>query len=153
MKNIFLYIFLIIYLLQTSASCSKPPCECDFIPSNFIDIKIYNQQYQNLIFGPYSIYESDSIQILKENRNTSINNASIQKGSTDSTAIRLNFYVHEIKSYIYYNDHTPSDSLEIIWLIKKGKCCDNEKEYRVVDSVKFNNMPVKADKGVYYFIK
>jgi hypothetical protein len=153
MKYIFLYLLLIIYFLQASISCSKPPCECNFIPADFIEIKIYNQQSQNLIFGPYAIYKSDSIQILKEKGNTSIDNASVQTGITDSTAIRLNFYLHETKNYIYYNDHTPPDSLEVIWLTKKGKCCGNQEEYRVVDSVKFNNMPVKADKGVYYFVK
>ena len=152
MKPASLYI-LLIYLMPANISCNKPPCECDFIPADFIEFKVLNHQGQNLLFGPFALYLTDSIQILKEKNNLTVNNASVSKGLTDSTAIQLNFYVPEVKSYIYYNHLTPQDSIEVKWLIKKGKCCGNIQEYRVIDSVKFNTMLIKPIDGIYYFVQ
>jgi hypothetical protein len=142
----------IIFFCILIASCNKPPCECD-IPSYPIEIKFVNQQGQNLMFGSFALYRIDSLQISKQYNNNDINNASVSKGLTDSTVVRLDFYVPETKSYIYYNDHTPQDSLEIKWLIKKGKCCGNVEEYKVFDSVKFNAVLIKPINGQYYFVK
>ena len=152
MKPAFLYI-LLICLMSANISCNKPPCECDFIHADFIEFKVLNHQGQNLLFGPFALYLTDSIQILKEKNNLTVNNASVSKGLTDSTAIQLNFYVPEVKSYIYYNHLTPQDSIEVKWLIKKGKCCGNIQEYRVIDSVKFNTMLIKPIDGIYYFVQ
>lgn len=149
MKPAFLYILLICLM---SANCNKPPCECDFIPADFIEFKVLNHQGQNLLFGSFALYLTDSIQILKEKNNLTVNNASVSKGLTDSTAIQLNFYVPEAKNYIYYNHLTPQDSIEVKWLIKKGKCCGNTQEYRVIDSVKFNTVLIKPIDGIYYFV-
>lgn len=153
MKLASLYILLIICLIPVIISCTKPICKCDFIPVNFIEFKLINKQGQNLLFGPSALYHTDSVQILKEKNNIYINNASVRKGLTDSTAMQLNFYVPEAKSYIYYNYHTPQDSIEIKWVIKKGKCCGNLQEYRVIDSVKFNTVLIKPIDGLYYFVQ
>ena len=152
MKNASSYILLICSALA-GISCNKPPCECDFITADFIELKVLNHQGQNLLFGSSALYLSDSIQILKEKNNLTVNNASVHKGLIDSTAIQLNFYVPEAKSYIYYNHLTQQDSIEIKWLIKKGKCCGNTQEYRVVDSVKFDTVLVKPIDGIYYFVQ
>ena len=139
--------------MSANISCNKPPCECDFIPANFIEFKVLNHQGQNLLFGSFALYLTDSIKILKEKNNFTVNNASVRKGLTDSTAIQLNFYVPESKSYIYYNHLTTQDSIEVKWLIKKGKCCGNTQEYRVIDSVKFNTVLIKPIDGIYYFVQ
>ncbi len=134
-------------------SCNKEPCECDFIEINYIEVKFINQQGQNLFFGTASLYNIDSLRILKEENNFNINNASVRKGFIDSTNLAFNFYVHEEKSYIYYNSHTKTDSLQIKWLMKTGKCCGSSQNYYVVDSVKFNNVFVKPVNGVCTFVK
>lgn len=147
------YILWIICLIPASISCTKPVCECDFIPVDFIEFKLINHQGQNLLIGSSALYLTDSIKISKEKNNIYIDNASVRKGLTDSTAIQLNFYVPEAKSYIYYNYHTPQDSIEIKWLIKKGKCCGSFQEYKVIESVKFNTVLIKPIDGIYYFLQ
>ncbi|MEP6947750.1 MAG: hypothetical protein ABI863_00685 [Ginsengibacter sp.] len=144
---------LLIYLILVGFSCNKPPCECDFVPNQSIEIKFINQQEQNLIFGAAAIYRIDSIRILNQKNNFNINNASLQKGFINSNDVKFDFYIPAAKSYIYYNQQTQQDSLEIKWLKKSGKCCGNLQEYRVADSVKFNNTFIKAVDGIYYFVK
>jgi hypothetical protein len=143
----------ILYLTLCFISCNKPPCECDFTPVNFIQIQLVNQQGQNLLSGPSALYQVDSLKILNQPFNLDINNASVEKGVTDSTAVLINFYVYETKNYIYYNSQTPVDSIEINWVRKVGKCCETPMNYELVDAVKFNNTLVNPVKGTYYFVK
>jgi hypothetical protein len=112
-----------------------------------------NQQGQNLIFGSSALYKIDSVLILNEHNNFNINNASVRKGLLDSTALRFDFHTAAVKSYIFYNQQTLEDSVEIKWLTKTGKCCEASQEYYTVDSVKFNNVFVKSVNGIYTFVK
>ncbi len=153
MKFISVLRLFILYFTLSFISCSKPPCECDFTPVNFIKMKVIDQQGQNLLVGPAALYQVDSLQILNQLFNLDINNASVEKGVTDSTAVLINFYVYETKNYIYYNSQTPEDSIEIKWVRKTGKCCNTPMNYEVVDTVKFNNTLVNPLKGIYYFVK
>ena len=104
-------------------------------------------------FNLASLYKMDSIKVLKEKNNPNVNNASVNKGAIDSTNLKFDFYVTEEKSYIYYNQQSSLDSIEIKWLVKKGKCCDAEQEYYTVDSVKFNGVLIKPENGVYQLVK
>ena len=142
-----------IYIILGSISCDKPPCECDFVPDQSIEIKFINQQEQNLIFGPMALYRMDSLRVLKQKNNFNIINASLRKGFIDSNDVKFDFHIPVEKSYIYYNQQTQQDSLEIKWLTKKGKCCGNVQEYSVIDSVKFNNTFISPTNGIYYFVK
>jgi hypothetical protein len=153
MKHHQLFKILAIYFLFNLISCTKPPCKCDFTPAQFIEVKIVNDQGENLIFGPASLYKIDSIKVLKQKNNPNVNNASVNKGAIDSTNLRLDFYMPEEKSYIYYNQQSLPDSIEIKWLNKIGKCCDAEQEYYTVDSVKFNGVLIKPENGVYQLVK
>ena len=153
MKHYQVFKILAIYFLFSFISCAKPPCKCDFTPAQFIEVTIVNHQGENLIFGPASLYQMDSIKILKEKNNPNVNNASVNKGTIDSTNLRLDFYVPEEKSYVYYNQQSSLDSIEIKWLAKTGKCCDTEQEYYTVDSVKFNGVLIKPENGVYQLVK
>jgi len=145
---------LVIYLITfTGISCNKPPCKCDFVPRQFIEIKFINQQEQNLIFGPAALYQIDSIRVLKQKDNFTINNSSVRKGFIDSNDVRFDFYIPAEKSYIYYSQQTQQDSLEIKWITATGKCCGNPEKYTVVDSVKFNDKFVEPRNEVYYFTK
>jgi hypothetical protein len=148
-----LYRLLMIYIILTGISCDKEPCNCDFVARQVTEIKFINQQGQNLIFGATALYHIDSIQVLNQKNNFKINNASVRKGVIDSNNVEFDFYVPAEKNYLYYNQQTQLDSLEIKWLTKTGKCCGNLQEYAVVDSVKFNNVSVKPLNGVYYFVK
>jgi hypothetical protein len=148
-----IYKLLMIYIILSGISCNKPPCTCDFVPRQFIEIKFINQQGQNLIFGPTALYRIDSVRVLNLKNNFNINNASVRKGVIDSNNVEFDFYITAEKSYIYYNQQTKQDSLEIKWLTKTGKCCENPQEYTIVDSVKFNNISIKPINGVYYFAK
>ena len=134
-------------------SCNKQPCECDYINMQFIEFKLVNQQGQNLIFGSYSKFIADSIQVLKEPNSFNFSNATVSKGFIDSTGLHFDFHIPAIKSYIYYNRQTQQDSLEIKWITKTGKCCGSSSQYSVVDSVKFNNVLAMPVNGVYTFIK
>jgi hypothetical protein len=142
---------LIIYIMLTCVSC-KQPCICDVAPGQSIEIKFINQQKENLIFGPTALYQIDSMQVLaRTNFNT--NNASIRKGAIDSNNVKFYFYIPAEKSYIYYNQQTQQDSIEIKWLTKAGTCCGISQEYVVADSVKFNNVSIRPLNDVYYFVK
>jgi hypothetical protein len=153
MKLYEVFKILAIYFLFNLISCGKPPCKCDFTPVQFIEVAIVNDQGENLIFGPASLYKMDSIKVLKQKNNFDVNNSSVNKGAIDSTNLRLDFYQPEEKSYIYYNQQSSLDSIEIKWLFKKGKCCDAEQEYYTVDSVKFNGVLIKPENGVYQLVK
>jgi hypothetical protein len=144
---------LMVCLILNIISCNKPPCECDFIPRQYIEIKFINQQDQNLIFGPGALYRIDSIRVLKQKNNFNINNSSVRKGVIDSNNVEFDFYMPAGISYIYYDQQTLQDSLEIKWLTKSGKCCGNLQDYYVVDSVKFDNVFINPINGVYYFVK
>lgn len=149
MKN---YFYLLLGLILIS-SCNKPPCECDYIAIDFIECKIVNQQGQNLIFGPSALYKIDSVQILNDYNNFNINNASVRKGLIDSTALRFDFHIAAVRSYIFYNHQSAEDSVEVKWLTKTGKCCGASQEYYTIDSVKFNNIFIKPINGIYTFVK
>jgi len=154
MKFNFIYKFLIVYLVLSSISCNKPPYICDAYPGQSIEIKFINQQGQNLIFGLTAQYRIDSIRFLSQKNNFNILNASSQKGFIDSNNIIFHFYTPESKSYIYYNQQTPLDSLEIKWVVKTTKCeRGGSLEYNSMDSVKFNNVFIKPVNGVYTFVK
>ena len=115
------------------SSCIKPPCECDFVPVQFVEGKVINQQGQNLIFGSTAQFRFDSVRLLATYNSADYHNASIIRGLIDSAALRFDFYVPAEKSYIYYNRQTALDSLEIKWQTKTGKCCGAPHEYRVVE--------------------
>lgn len=142
--------YLIIIIL---ASCNKPPCKCDFVPINFLEIRFVNLQGQNLFFGNNALYKMDSVRVLKERGNFNINNASVRKGIADSNSVRFDFYIPADKSYIYYNGQSSQDSLEVKWLSETGKCCNSDHQYYTVDSVKFNGTLMKPENGIYYFVK
>ncbi len=141
------------YLVLNAASCSKEPCDCDFIQMSSITLKFTNQQGQNLFFGSNAIYQLDSLKVLNQKDNFTIYNASVNKGQADTAAVEFNFYIIASKNYIYYNTQTPVDSVEIKWSNKTGKCCNTETIYRVIDSVKINNIPAMPVNGVITFIK
>jgi hypothetical protein len=143
----------VICLVSIVFSCNKPPCQCDFVPAQFIEIKFVDQQGQNLVFGTGAKYRLDTLRILNEKNNFNINNASVRRGIGDSTAVRLDFYTPAVKNFIYYNSQTPQDSLIIKWLVKTGKCCGHAEEYMIADSVKFNNDLITPINNVYYFVK
>lgn len=153
MTNNTTFKILIAFVVFCCFHCNKPPCPCNFNPMQNIEVKFINQQNQNLIFGPNSIYEIDSIQVLEKKDSFNINNASVRKGLLDSNNVEFDFYVPTGKSYLYYNQQTELDSVEIKWLTKSGKCCGNPQQYNVVDSVKFNNAFIKPVNGIYYFVK
>lgn len=140
MKSGLINKLLMICFIANSFSCTKPPCECDFIPHQYIEVKFLNSEGQNLIFGPDAVFAKDGLHILDQKDNFDINNASIQKGLNYSSSLQLSFYIPSEKNYIYYNQQTPEDSLEIKWVTKTGKCCGNPQEYTIVDSVKFRNV-------------
>ena len=147
-----LLVFLI-FLFQIS-SCVKPPYICYDYHCQSIEIKFINQQGQNLIFGPAAQYRLDSIRMLNQINNYNTYNASFQRGFVDSNNIIFHFYTPESKSYIYFNQQTKSDSLEIKWIVKTAKCeRGGSLEYNAVDSVKFNNTFIKPANGVYTFVK
>jgi len=154
MKNNPIYNTLVLVCIMfCSFQCNKQPCICDFSPVHSIKVKIINQQNQNLLFGTNAIYQIDSIQLLQQKNNFNINNAAVRKDLSDSNNVEFDFYTPAAKSYLYYNQQTDTDSIEIKWLTKTGKCCGNSQEYSVVDSVKFNNTVITGINGVYYFIK
>lgn len=144
--------FLLLCAIAGCASCIKPPCECDFGDEQFIEIKLVNQQGQNLLFGPLALYQIDSIQVLQEKNNFNISNASVRRGLIDSNNVRFDFHMPAVKSYIYYKQ-IQEDSLEIKWIVKTGKCCRTSQEYNFIDSVKFNNTTIKPLNGVYTLVK
>ena len=150
-----IYKLITIYILLAGISCSKPPCACDFDSGSnqSIEIKFINQQEQNLISGSAALYRIDSIRVLNKKNNFNINNASVRKGFIDSNNVRLDFYILTKKSYIYYNQQTQQDSLEIKWLAKTGKCRGSVQKYNVPDSVRFNNALIKPVNGIYFFVK
>jgi hypothetical protein len=149
MKN--LLFALLFFIILTS--CDKPCNDCgDPNPTQFIKAKILNQQGQNLIFGSTALYHSDSIRLLKEKNNLSITNGSVSKNTKDSTLL-LEFYNSEGKIYIYYNQQTPQDSLEIKYLFKSQRCCGKLTTYSEIDSVKFNSIYNKPVNGVVHFVK
>ncbi len=153
MKLSFEYSLIIIYL-TCSISCNKPPYHCDSFPNQSIEIKIINQLGQNLIFGANSRYRIDSIRVLNQQNNFGVHNASVQKGFIDSNNLVFHFYTAASKSYIYYNNQTSHDSLEIKWIIKSTKCeRGGTLKYNEVESVKFNNIFINSINGVYTFIK
>ena len=115
-------------------------------------MKIVNNQGQNLIFGASALYNADSIRILEQKNNLSITNAFVTKQVADSTLI-FDFYKILRKSYIYYNQQTPRDSLEIKWITKIRECCGEKNPYYEVDSVIFNNAFIKPVNGVCTFVK
>lgn len=122
-------------------------------PMQYIELKLVNQQGQNLIFGDTAIYALDSIQILKNYNNFSINNASVRRSFNDSFSLRLDFYVPEPKSFIYYNQQAKTDTLEINWSEKTGKCCNAPFTYYSINGVKFNGLLIQPKNGIYYFVK
>lgn len=65
----------------------------------------------------------------------------------------FDFYVPANKSYLYYNQQTQQDSIEIKWLTKTGKCCGSKQSYNIIDSVKFDNVFINPINGLYYFVK
>lgn len=134
-------------------SCSKPPCRCDFDPVHSLETKIVNTQGQNLFLGPAAIYKIDSIRVLNSSNDLSINNASVRKGLSDTTALRFDFYVQATKSFIYYNQQTKPDSLEVDWVQKTGRCCNNPQTYYTIDKVRFNGQIIQPQNGIYLFVK
>ncbi len=149
MKTILAFLFFI-----TCIACNKPPYQCDIFPDQSIEIKFLNQQGQNIIAVPNASYLIDSIKVLKFKNSFNIHNASVQKGLLNPENIKLYFYTPETKSFIYYNQQTASDTLEINWVIKAVNCeRGGSMEYNAVDAVKFNSILIEPVDGVYTFIK
>lgn len=150
LKSCLIALVLILFLLQ---GCTKWPCTVDFDASTHIEILLTDNQGKNLIFGPQAIYNIDSISILKEKNNHSINNASVRKGLIDTNNVRLDFYIEAEKNYIYFNSNVNTDSLRIVFITKTGKACGHNEEYKSIDSVFYNNKLVKPVNEVYHFVK
>ena len=134
-------------------SCLKPPCECDFLPAQYIECRIVDQQGQNLVYGPNALYKFDSIQILKNHNEFSIHNASVNRLYKDSSFLRFDFYLPESRSFIYYNQQTKTDTLDIEWIEKTGKCCETPSTYYIAGAVRLNNVLVPPTNGIHYFPK
>lgn len=153
MRRISWYKLWIACVVISSVHCNKQPCICDFVPVQFIEVKFVNSQNQNIIFGQFAQYKIDSLHVLKQRSSFEISNASVIRGLIDSNNVRFDFYIPAGKSYLYYDQQSPQDSLDIKWLTKTGKCCGGAESYNVVDSVKFNNILIKPVNGIYTFIK
>lgn len=106
-----------------------------------------------MVFGSAALYRLDSVRVLKNRGSLYTNNASVRKGLNDTAALRFDFYVTAAKSYIYFNQQTQTDSLEIIWETKTGRCCQHEETYESVGTVRFNGAVVQPQKGTYVFVK
>jgi hypothetical protein len=119
----------------------------------YTECKLINQQGQNLIFGPAAIYLLDSIHVLKIDTSLSINNASVRRFLDDSSSLRFDFYVPETRSFIYYKYQAKTDTLDVAWSEKTGKCCGSSISYFVPGQVKFNGLPIQPTNGIYYFVK
>lgn len=141
-----------VFLILSVTSCLKPPCNCDPLPFKYLKVKIVNQQGQNLLFGTSALYNPDSIKILEQSNNLSVTNAFVSKLISDST-ILFDFIKPSEKNYIYYNQQTSLDSLQIKWRTKTGKCCGEKYTFYEVDSVKFNTGSMKPINGSFILIK
>ena len=144
-------ILLFLFLIFNSISCRKF-CNCDPISIKSIVAKIVNQQGQNLVFGPSAVLNPDSIQVLTQKNNLSTINASVGKRLSDST-LEFDFNRPVEKSYIYYNQQSSSDSMQIKWVTKTGKCCGETYQFSDVDSVFFNKVYIKPVNGILIFRK
>lgn len=141
-------------LLTLSLSCTKPPCEFDFVDINFIAIKVENQQRQNLFSGASAVHNADSIRVLNKINNFDVDNAAVIKSPNESSSVIFSFYKTEsVKSYIYYNSQLPQDSIELITTAKIGCCCGNKVDYKDITGVKFNNVTITPTNGRFIFVK
>jgi hypothetical protein len=143
------------FIILTGISCQscKQPCQCEPVTIPDFECKILNQQGQNLIFGSQALYKVDSLKVLKTRNDFSVHNASVRRSFSDSSNLRFDFYVPEAKSFFYYNQQAKTDSLEINWVERKGKCCGEPYTYYSVAQVKFNGTVIQPQNQVYYFIK
>ena len=151
MKSTLIFKVLFLYLTLTIISCLKPPCNCEPIPFPSIRVKIVNQQGQNLLFGANALYNPDSIKV-SEQRNNVSPNAFVYHLISDST-LRINFNKPSEKSYIYYNQQTLQDSLEIQWISKTGRCCGEKYTFYEMETLKFNSASITPVNGILHFIK
>ena len=142
-----------VLLILIFFACNKPPCNCDFVDISSITFKVLNQQDQNLVFGPQRIFSKDSIQFLKGLNNFSIHTASVSRSYYDSSSLTANFYKNDSKTYIYYNQQTPPDSIEVEWEQKQGKCCGSSQSYLTIKSYKLNNASPQIQNGVLLITK
>ncbi|HYO21601.1 MAG TPA: hypothetical protein VER36_04285 [Flavisolibacter sp.] len=106
-----------------------------------------------MVFGLQASFRLDSIKILKTLNNFSVHHASVQRSYKDTSAVELNFYLPEAKSFIYYNPQTLPDSLEIRWAPKKGKCCGEPFTFYGIDEIKFNSTIVPPQNNIYILTK
>ena len=134
-------------------SCIKPPCQCEPIQSDHVDIKIVDRQGQNLVYCPSKVFPVDSLRVLKNSYDFSVHNASVSRSFSDTTAIQFDFFVPEKKSYMYYNHLTKQDTLDIDWVAKKRKCCGEPYTFQAIEGVKLNGVPVKPQNGIYQVVK
>ena len=153
MKQIISVICLSILAGVLFGACTKPPCQCDFIPVNHLDIRIVNGQGRNLVFGPSRLFSADSIGILNINNDPKVHNASVRRSPADTAALRLNFYVPAERSFIYYNQQTITDTLDVVWTTKTGRCCGGPQTYQTIESIKLNSAPLQVQSGSYLIIK
>jgi hypothetical protein len=150
-----LIFFVFVTLIVTSiTSCLKPPCQCDPPgPIPYLEFRIVNQQGQNLVFGSSAIFKVDTIQLLKNYNDFSVSNASVNRSYIDSTNLAFNFHVPEAKSFIYYGRQAKTDTLEIDWVHKEGKCCGEPFPYYSPETFKLNDQSLQPRNGVYYIVK
>lgn len=147
----FLIIIVSIFIIVLFFSC-RPFCQCEPITMAYFECRIINPQGQNLVFGSQALYKIDSIKVLQKRNDFSVHNASVRKSYKDSANLFFDFYVPQAKSFIYYNQLSASDSLEIRWADKKQKCCGEPFIYHSIEEVKFNGTIVQPQNGVYYLV-
>jgi hypothetical protein len=134
-------------------ACDKPPCECNFLPAHHIDIRVLDAQGRNLVFGPARRFSADSIGILKTAKDLTIHNASVNRSPDDSASLRLNFYIPAERSFLYYNQQAATDTLDVAWTTKTGRCCGGPQTYQTIESVRFNNISLPLQNGSYLLVK
>jgi hypothetical protein len=67
--------------------------------------------------------------------------------------LAFNFYIPEAKSYIYYSKQAKTDTLEISWIAKEGKCCGEPFTYYGAEGLTLNGQPLQPNNGVYLIVK
>ncbi len=153
MKRLISFTCIIALLNILFLSCTKPPCFCNFTSIQHLEIKISNRQGQNLVFGPARLFSADSISVLKTNNDLTVHSASVNRSSIDTAALRFDFYVTESRSFLYYDQQTKSDTLDIEWSTKTGECCSSPQTFQTIDGVKLNGVPLQANNNIYVFVK
>lgn len=153
MKTTFTTTCTVLLLSLCFQSCVKWFCQCEPIAIDNFECRIVSPQGRNLVLGAQAIFKLDSLKVLKNRNDLSVQNAEVSSSYGDTANLQFHFRRPETKSYIYYNQQTGSDSLEIEWVDKQGKCCGDAYTYSSIRQVKFNGAVVQPQGKVYYLIK